>query len=84
MHGVSAKFSTGEFECMVCLKKFTLQKGEYIYIYIFFFFLVQEMVNSGYLHLYNICACHLESIRVSLVARVPRVGHPCFIWIFVS
>ena len=25
-HDGSAKFTTGDFECMVCLKKFTLQK----------------------------------------------------------
>ena len=25
-HDCSAKFTTGDFECMVCLKKFTLKK----------------------------------------------------------
>ena len=41
----SAKFTTGDFECMLRLKKFKLQKGQNIVIYFF-----QEMVNSGYLH----------------------------------
>ena len=44
----SAKFTTGNFECMVRLKKFTLQKEQNIVIYF-----LQEVVNSGYLHLYN-------------------------------
>ena len=28
-HDGSAKFTTRDFECMVCLKKLTLQKGEW-------------------------------------------------------
>ena len=41
----SAKSTTGDYECIVRLKKFTLEKGEKN--------IFQEIVNNGYLHLYS-------------------------------
>ena len=66
----SAKFTAGDFDCMVCLKKFTLQK-----LIIFFCpgngkFWLSAFIYSAFVR--------ATSIRVQLVARVPRVGHPYF------
>ena len=45
----SGKFTTGDFECMMCLKKFTLQKVYiYIYIYIYTVYILPEKKFLGY------------------------------------